>query len=206
MFPSKLTTVFSVLAAAVAVSAAPARTFSGPKVDVVFRPNLTAPQGGEVWAVGSTQTISWETDNIPEENKNQTGLILLGYIQGDSIDEHLDVSNPLAVNFPITAGKAEVTVPDVPERDDYVVVLFGDSGNASPKFTISKAGSSSAAASGSASASIPSISIPAIPSISFPGAPSSVPSIPSAPSTSVESPSVSIPAVPTGSASASVSA
>ncbi|KAL1722866.1 hypothetical protein EV715DRAFT_246867 [Schizophyllum commune] len=61
---------------------------------------------------------------------------------------HLQYDNPLAQGFSITLGSYDVTVPDVEERSDYIIVLFGDSGNSSPKFTItggSSSGSSSAA-------------------------------------------------------------
>lgn len=65
------------------------------------------------------------------------------------------VEHPLATGFPITSGAVNVTVPDVVDRDDYIVIrefsslirwrleihltcdtVFGDSGNTSPKFTI----------------------------------------------------------------------
>lgn len=43
----------------------------------------------------------------------------------------------LADKFPLTAGTVSFTVPaDVKQRDDYIVVLLGDSGNASPHFKI----------------------------------------------------------------------
>ena len=48
----------------------------------------------------------------------------------------LPAENPLAKDFPITAGHTEITVPSVTTRDSYILVLFGDSGNASPMFTI----------------------------------------------------------------------
>ncbi|KAI0663390.1 hypothetical protein C8Q70DRAFT_1050075 [Cubamyces menziesii] len=112
MFANKFTAIVTALvAAAAAVSAAPS---------IVFSPPITSPKAGDVWPAGTTQT----------------GLILLGYIEDGSEDEHLDIKNPLAVNFPISAGSASVEVPSVTPRDDYVVVLFGDSGNTSPKFTI----------------------------------------------------------------------
>ncbi|TBU29935.1 hypothetical protein BD311DRAFT_796293 [Dichomitus squalens] len=104
--------------------------------DDVFSPSVTSPTAGEVWTVGSVQTVTWDTSNIPAANQNQTGLILLGSVEDGSTDEHLDIENPLASNFPIRGGAVNVTVPQVATRDDYVVVLFGDSGNASPKFTI----------------------------------------------------------------------
>ncbi len=90
---TKLVAAFSILAAAAsAVCAAPA-VFNpqGSKVDIVFRPPITAPVAGDAWTVGSVQTITWSTDDIPEENKLQTGLILLGHVEGDDTNEHLDV-------------------------------------------------------------------------------------------------------------------
>ncbi|KAI0632225.1 hypothetical protein C8Q77DRAFT_910051 [Trametes polyzona] len=174
MFATKFTAVFAALAAAAtAVSAAPA-TFTGGKVEIVYRPHVIAPQAGDVWPVGSTQTITWDTSDIPEEAKNQTGLVLLGYIEDGSENEHLDVGHPLAVRFPIADGKTEVTVPDVPTRDDYVIVLFGDSGNTSPKFTIQGSAVSSAVPSVSA------VSTPAVPSVALPTSfslPTSLPSV-----------------------------
>ncbi|KAJ8473412.1 hypothetical protein ONZ51_g7890 [Trametes cubensis] len=128
MFANKFTAIVTALvAAAAAVSAAPS---------IVFSPPITSPKAGDVWPAGTTQVVTWDTTNIPPANANQTGLILLGYIEDGSEDEHLDIKNPLAVNFPISAGSASVEVPSVTPRDDYVVVLFGDSGNTSPKFTI----------------------------------------------------------------------
>ncbi|EJF63332.1 hypothetical protein DICSQDRAFT_55831 [Dichomitus squalens LYAD-421 SS1] len=102
----------------------------------VFSPPVTSPTAGEVWTVGSVQTVTWDTSSIPAANQNQTGLILLGFVEDGSTDEHLDIENPLASNFPIRDGAVNVTVPQVATRDDYIVVLFGDSGNSSPKFTI----------------------------------------------------------------------
>ncbi|KAH9851823.1 hypothetical protein C2E23DRAFT_732406 [Lenzites betulinus] len=159
MFSTKLTVVFAALAAAVSVSAAPATTFSTPKTEVVFRPQIISPAAGTVWPAGSVQTLTWDTSNIPEDAKNQTGLALLGYIVGNTTDEHLDVANPLATGFPITAGAANVTVPDVPARDDYVVVLFGDSGNTSPKFTITNAEATSSVLSSATVPAVPSASV-----------------------------------------------
>ncbi|KAI0720579.1 hypothetical protein C8T65DRAFT_567529 [Cerioporus squamosus] len=104
----------------------------------VFSPAITAPHAGDKWTVDSIQTVTWDNASIPPANQNQSGLILLGYVQDGQLDEHLDIEHPLASNFPLTAGAVNVTVPNVQARDDYVVVLFGDSGNASPKFTISQ--------------------------------------------------------------------
>lgn len=51
----------------------------------------------------------------------------------------------LADGFPLTSGSVNFVLPtDVAARDDYIVVLFGDSGNASPKFSIKPAASNKA--------------------------------------------------------------
>ena len=70
--------------------------------------------------------------------------------------------HPLASGFPITDGSVQVVVPSVVDRDDYVIVrtylfskvsiedpersdipaVFGDSGNTSPKFTITSTSAS----------------------------------------------------------------
>ncbi|RPD62508.1 hypothetical protein L226DRAFT_610948 [Lentinus tigrinus ALCF2SS1-7] len=131
MFSTKLLIILC--AVATAASAAAVRA-----ADEVFRPAITAPHSGDKWTVGSVQAVTWDISSIPPANENQTGLVLLGYIEDGQLDEHLDIEHPLASNFPITAGAVNVTVPEVPNRDDYIVVLFGDSGNTSPKFMISQ--------------------------------------------------------------------
>ncbi|RPD77719.1 hypothetical protein L226DRAFT_610950 [Lentinus tigrinus ALCF2SS1-7] len=142
MFAStKLIAAFSVVAAAAsAVLAAPA-VFnpSGAKIDVVYRPQLTAPVAGDSWPVGSEQTITWDTSDMPSEAEYQTGVLLLGYVEDGSSDEHLDIKHPLASGFQIKNGAVNVTVPEVDPRSDYIVVLIGDSGNASDKFSITVA-------------------------------------------------------------------
>ncbi|KAI0720577.1 hypothetical protein C8T65DRAFT_293498 [Cerioporus squamosus] len=139
MFAStKLIAAFSVVAAAAtAVFAAPA-VFdpSGAKIDVVYRPHITAPVEGDSWPVASEQTVTWDASDIPPEALYQTGVLLLGHVEDGSSDEHLDIQNPLASGFQIKNGAVNVTVPEVVPRNDYIVVLIGDSGNASGKFSI----------------------------------------------------------------------
>ncbi|EIN12913.1 hypothetical protein PUNSTDRAFT_82382 [Punctularia strigosozonata HHB-11173 SS5] len=107
-----------------------------PTEDIVFTPTITDPTAVTTWAVGSNQTVTWDTSKIPAEAQNSTGVLLLGYQQSDDDSEHLDIAHPLAAQFPISAGSVAVTVPNVTTRNDYIVVLIGDSGNKSPKFTI----------------------------------------------------------------------
>ena len=84
MFSIKLLLALS--AVATAASAAAVRA-----ADIVFSPAITVPQAGVVWTVGSTQEIAWDISSIPPANENQTGLILLGYVEDGQLDEHLDV-------------------------------------------------------------------------------------------------------------------
>ncbi|EIW53254.1 uncharacterized protein TRAVEDRAFT_87231, partial [Trametes versicolor FP-101664 SS1] len=120
----------------------------------VLRPPITSPKAGDVWTVGTTQTVTWNTTGIPASVGNPIGGMLLGYLEDGQqhLDTgififqaltstcgqqlNLDIENPLAEGFLITAGSVEVTVPQVATRDDYIVVLFGDSGDVSPEFTI----------------------------------------------------------------------
>ena len=85
----------AVFAAAVATLASAAPSVFNPSdihEDVVYSPMVTAPTAGAIWAVGSTQNITWDATAIPAELANSTGLILLGYVESDSVNEHLDVS------------------------------------------------------------------------------------------------------------------
>ncbi|KZT23477.1 hypothetical protein NEOLEDRAFT_1069645 [Neolentinus lepideus HHB14362 ss-1] len=129
---TSFTTLFTaLLVAASSVVAAPVQ----PVELIVFSPTITSPTQGAIWSANTTETVTWDTSNIPAEKQNSTGLLLLGYLENNS--ENLDIAHPLAANFPINAGTVNFTVPStLPQRDDYIVVLFGDSGNKSPSFTI----------------------------------------------------------------------
>ncbi|RDX53403.1 hypothetical protein K466DRAFT_561901 [Polyporus arcularius HHB13444] len=139
MFAStKLIAAFSVVAAAAAAVLAAPAVFdpSGAKIDIVYRPHLTSPVEGDSWPIGSQQTVTWDASDIPPEALYQTGVLLLGHLVDGSSNEHLDIENPLASGFQIKNGAVNVTVPKVFPRSDYIVVLIGDSGNASGKFSI----------------------------------------------------------------------
>lgn len=72
------------------------------------------------------------------EDKDSRGMIVLGYLSGKKGDtnEHLDLKHPLASGFKLTKGRQNIVIPNVVQRETYIIVLFGDSGNASPMFTI----------------------------------------------------------------------
>jgi hypothetical protein len=102
---------------------------------LAWSPTILTPTQFTIWPRGSIQTVTWATNNIPEEKLNSTGLLLLGYMANDS--ENLDIQHPLAVNFPIISGEVTFTVPEnATACGNAIVVLFGDSGNASPEFAI----------------------------------------------------------------------
>ncbi|KAF9465827.1 hypothetical protein BDZ94DRAFT_1296310 [Collybia nuda] len=105
---------------------------------IVYSPHITSPKASTTWALGSTHNITWETSDIPHEKRGSNGLILLGYV-GNGASEHLDIDHPLASSFPIEKGYVLVRMPkNTPCRNDYFIVLFGDSGNKSPKFRVTK--------------------------------------------------------------------
>ena len=54
-------------------------------------PHITAPKAGDVWTVGSTQLVTWDTNEIPPSAANNTGTLILGYFDGHSSGENLDM-------------------------------------------------------------------------------------------------------------------
>lgn len=65
---------------------------------------------------------SRETDNLPPDSQitNPDGRVILGFQANDSLN--LDLDHPLAQNFKLRAGNVTITVPDVPPRNDYIIV------------------------------------------------------------------------------------
>ncbi|KAF9523901.1 hypothetical protein CPB83DRAFT_862109 [Crepidotus variabilis] len=105
----------------------------------VIAPKITYPDATTVWHIGEVETVVWDTSKIPANDSqitNPIGKIYLGYNENNSLN--LDINNPLASGFKLRDGKVQVTVPNVPPKDDYLIVLYGDSGNTSPSFTIMK--------------------------------------------------------------------
>ncbi|KIM39603.1 hypothetical protein M413DRAFT_447079 [Hebeloma cylindrosporum] len=98
----------------------------------VFVPPILYPRAGTVWKVGEKHRITWTTSNHPAKITNQVGRIMLR--KGDFTTPLI-----LANDFDILLGQATITVPWVEDGDDYQVVVFGDSGNFSPAFTITGA-------------------------------------------------------------------
>ncbi|KAJ7016204.1 hypothetical protein C8F04DRAFT_1400680 [Mycena alexandri] len=110
---------------------------SPPSRRGVYSPPITNPDASTRWARGTEALVTWSTSNMPQEVTNTNGRILLGYLEEGSSNEHLDVAHPLAEGFNIHDGSCKIRVPDdIPMRDNYIIVLMGDSGNKSPAFTI----------------------------------------------------------------------
>ncbi|KAK0188603.1 hypothetical protein F5146DRAFT_1055934 [Armillaria mellea] len=94
----------------------------------VYDPPITSPNANTVWTVNTTQTVTWDTSNPPAQITNPIGSIRLRKDGATFLT--------LASGFDILLGEFEVTVPDVAESSEYIIVLMGDSGNFSPEFTI----------------------------------------------------------------------
>ena len=145
----RLTSLLVAACAAVTATAAPLQS------RIVYTPKITYPHKGVEWTAGEKAHVSWNSKGIPDQ-KNLTGTVRLGHRSKKSEGEHLCTSLPLtlcerhtdmflpatvlAKDFPLGSGNVSFTLPhNITERHDYIVVLFGDSGNSSPEFTINAA-------------------------------------------------------------------
>ncbi|EEB97658.1 hypothetical protein MPER_02981, partial [Moniliophthora perniciosa FA553] len=77
-----------------------------------------------------------DTSHPPAHITNEVGEIWLGCFNGTNGSEYLGAKEPLLRGFDIRIGSVNFTVPSVEPRNDYFIVLFGDSGNSSPLFAI----------------------------------------------------------------------
>ncbi|KAJ7600821.1 hypothetical protein C8J56DRAFT_768118, partial [Mycena floridula] len=103
---------------------------------IVWRPQILSPKANFSWVAGAKHNVTWKTSDIPNEKRQAVGEILLGH-KGNS-SENLDLKHPLAKGFPLSRGWVTCQLPaNVVPRNDYFVILFGDSGNSSPIFTVS---------------------------------------------------------------------
>ncbi|KAH9898514.1 hypothetical protein C8Q73DRAFT_685088 [Cubamyces lactineus] len=110
-------------------------------------PPITNPTAQTVWRVGETQTVTWDVAALNgAPPSNPTAKIILGTLTPDG-DEHLMLESPLASDFPILGGNVSLTVPSVPDGNNYIVCLFGSTGDISPMFTITGSNSSTSAIS-----------------------------------------------------------
>ncbi|KAI8137025.1 hypothetical protein BJV82DRAFT_636937 [Fennellomyces sp. T-0311] len=106
---------------------------------IVWNPEITTPNSGSKWRAGESYTVQWKTTVVGEEIPDGvTGMIKLGYLEEGSINEHLYWD--LASDFPLNSGAQKITLPaDLETKTSYIIVVMGDSGNASQKFFIQAA-------------------------------------------------------------------
>ncbi|KAI0066452.1 hypothetical protein BV25DRAFT_1912525 [Artomyces pyxidatus] len=121
-------TLLAVFAAAF-LSLAAAAPLASLELRDVYTPPVLYPHAGTVWKIGNHHNVTWNTTDPPKQITNPIGQI---YLTKNLIN--LNIS--LASGFNILDGRIVVKVPDVTPGDKYAVVLFGDSGNFSPFFTI----------------------------------------------------------------------
>jgi hypothetical protein len=100
----------------------------GPTPLDVWVPKMTSPTAGAVLVSKTPETITWDTSNAPPTISNKAMLML----------RHNNITAPfiLAQGFDLRAGTLDITVPWVLSDGGYQFVLFGDSGNFSPFFSI----------------------------------------------------------------------
>lgn len=95
----------------------------------IYVPPITYPTLGTLWKIGANHTVTWDNSNPPPEITNPDGVIYLR--KGNQTTDII-----LASDFKVVNGHVIVKVPKVQPGNDYCLVLFGDSGNFSPQFTI----------------------------------------------------------------------
>ncbi|RPD77478.1 hypothetical protein L226DRAFT_568548 [Lentinus tigrinus ALCF2SS1-7] len=123
--------LYAVLALAAAALATPLAMTPRDSVS----PPITNPTAQTVWRVGDTVTVEWDVAALNgAQPSNPLAKIILGTL-ADNV-EHLMIESPLVSNFPILGGNVSLVVPSVPSGSDYIVCLFGTSGDISPAFTI----------------------------------------------------------------------
>jgi len=77
-------------ALALAVSTTTATPVDARAALIVVTPPVTSPKAGDIWTIGTGQLVEWDTSDIPDEAKDYTGTIVLGFDDGFSSSENLD--------------------------------------------------------------------------------------------------------------------
>ncbi|TFL04456.1 hypothetical protein BDV98DRAFT_317852 [Pterulicium gracile] len=96
----------------------------------VYVPPVLLPNSESIWKVGTPYMVEWNITSPPTQITNPTGRIQLR--KGGLTQPYA-----LAQGFSILDGSKQIIIPvsTVP-GPGYQIVLFGDSGNFSPMFTI----------------------------------------------------------------------
>ncbi|KAF8490207.1 hypothetical protein JB92DRAFT_3010246 [Gautieria morchelliformis] len=97
----------------------------------VFSPPILVPNAATVWFAGQHHNVTWDASNPPKSISNVASIVLKTAVSSDWIPL------TLAEGFSLLDGSHEIVVPtNVTSRNDWEIVLFGDSGDVSPAFTI----------------------------------------------------------------------
>ncbi|KAJ7770295.1 hypothetical protein DFH07DRAFT_768803 [Mycena maculata] len=94
----------------------------------IFSPPILYPHAGTVWYSFQYHNVTWDTAGAPTTISNEALLLLAsGGVEAPFI---------LAKGFDLRLGRVQIQVPYVLANTNYQLVLFGDSGNLGPVFTI----------------------------------------------------------------------
>ncbi|KAL0570142.1 hypothetical protein V5O48_011820 [Marasmius crinis-equi] len=102
----------------------------------VWSPKILTPNANTVWVVGTTVNVTWDTTDAPVNISNGAAVQLRKGNGPAPIDD--PYLKPVR-SFDLRTGWVEVTVPETPAGKDYLIDLFGDSGNWSEEFEIAEA-------------------------------------------------------------------
>lgn len=94
------------------------------------------PTKDTVWKVGDEVNVTWQTVHMPYGMSQRLGRVFLEYQENDMLHALQDYR--LDVNVRLGDGNVTFTVPQVEERDYYVIVMNA-SGKKSHPFTIRSA-------------------------------------------------------------------
>ncbi|VDB82894.1 unnamed protein product [Peniophora sp. CBMAI 1063] len=121
-FTTFATTVLAIAASAIAVPVQHAARD-------VWDPTILTPNASTVWEAGANVTVTWETDDAPTNISNGAAIFLR--------DNTTLYQPALAEGFDLRGGSQDITLPEnLTTASDFRIVLFGDSGNWSPEFTV----------------------------------------------------------------------
>ncbi|OZJ03942.1 hypothetical protein BZG36_02938 [Bifiguratus adelaidae] len=108
--------------------------------NIVYLPKILVPDSHTVWHTGEQHVVVCQPLNeLFQGSFRYTSRHSWHDYARSSTPERLNehLNQTLAQGFDLSTGNTSVTVPtDIPTRHDYIIVLFGDSGNASPRFTV----------------------------------------------------------------------
>ncbi|TFY50656.1 hypothetical protein EVJ58_g10949 [Rhodofomes roseus] len=127
MFMNKLATA---LLLAVASSVASVAAGDVHVARATWNPKILSPNTQTVWVRGHMYSVTWDASNPLASVTNPNGTLTLGKTGQQGVVT-------LSGGFPLADGSVQITVPsNIDAGTDYIITLYGDSGNTSDDFTI----------------------------------------------------------------------